>query len=101
MPYRAPVKDIRFILDHVVGFAEVAATPRFAEATPDLAEAILTEAGRLSTDILAPLNSARVELQADRVLGLGPDCRVEFVHVRCLPQQCHRVVAVRLARVGA
>ena len=57
MPYRAPVKDIRFILDHVVGFAEVAATPRFAEATPDLAEAILTEAGRLSTDILAPLNA--------------------------------------------
>ena len=56
MPYRAPVKDIRFILDHVVGFAEVAATPRFAEATPDLAEAILTEAGRISTDILAPLN---------------------------------------------
>ena len=50
MPYRAPVKDIRFILDHVVGFAEVAATPRFAEATPDLAEAILTEAGRLSTE---------------------------------------------------
>jgi alkylation response protein AidB-like acyl-CoA dehydrogenase len=56
MPYRAPVKDIRFILDHVVGFAGVAATPRFAEATPDLAEAILTEAGRISTDILAPLN---------------------------------------------
>jgi acyl-CoA dehydrogenase len=56
MPYRAPVKDIRFILDHVVGFAEVAATPRFADATPDLADAILTEAGRISTDILAPLN---------------------------------------------
>lgn len=56
MPYRAPVRDIRFILDHVVGFAEVAATDRFAAATPDLAQAILTEAGRLSTDILAPLN---------------------------------------------
>ncbi len=56
MPYRAPVKDIRFILDHVVGFVDVAATDRFAAATPDLAEAILTEAGRLSTDILAPLN---------------------------------------------
>ena len=56
MPYRAPVKDIRFILDNIVGFAEVAATDRFAAATPDLAEAILTEAGRLSTDILAPLN---------------------------------------------
>lgn len=56
MPYRAPVKDIRFILDHVVGFAEVAATDRFAAATPDLTAAILDEAGRLSTDILAPLN---------------------------------------------
>ncbi|MFO1203405.1 MAG: acyl-CoA dehydrogenase [Tabrizicola sp.] len=56
MPYRAPVKDIRFILDHVVGFAEVSATARFADATADLADAILTEAGRVSTEILAPLN---------------------------------------------
>ncbi|MGL4237066.1 acyl-CoA dehydrogenase [Tabrizicola sp.] len=56
MPYRAPVKDLRFILDHVVGFADVAATARFADATPEMAEAILTEAGRISTDILAPLN---------------------------------------------
>jgi acyl-CoA dehydrogenase len=58
MPYHAPVKDIRFILDHVVGFDEVAATSRFAEATPDLTEAILTEAGRISTDVLAPLNKS-------------------------------------------
>ena len=56
MAYRAPVRDIRFILDHVVGFAQVSATPRFAEATPDMADAILTEAGRISTDVLAPLN---------------------------------------------
>jgi len=58
MPYRAPVRDIRFILDHVVGFAQVSATPRFAEATPEMSEAILTEAGRIATDILAPLNRA-------------------------------------------
>ena len=58
MPYRAPVRDIRFILDHVVGFAQVAATPRFAEATPDMTQAILTEAGRIATDVLAPLNRA-------------------------------------------
>ncbi|MFM7443855.1 MAG: acyl-CoA dehydrogenase [Tabrizicola sp.] len=56
MPYRAPVKDIRFILDHVVGFADVAATSRFAGATTDLTDAILTEAGKLCTDVLAPLN---------------------------------------------
>ena len=58
MPYRAPVRDIRFIMDHVVGFARVAATPRFAEVTPDMVQAILTEAGRIATDVLAPLNRA-------------------------------------------
>jgi alkylation response protein AidB-like acyl-CoA dehydrogenase len=58
MPYCAPVRDLRFILDHVVDFAAVAATPRFAEATPDLMDAILTEAGRIATDVLAPLNRA-------------------------------------------
>ena len=58
MPYRAPVRDLRFILDHVVGFAEVAATTRFSEATPDMVDAILTEAGRIATDVLAPLNRA-------------------------------------------
>ena len=58
MPYRAPVEDIRFILDHVVGFAGVAATPRFAEATPDMVDAILTEAGAHCDDVLAPLNRA-------------------------------------------
>lgn len=56
MPYRAPTQDIRFILEHVVGLADVLATERFSGVTPDLAEAILTEAGRISTDVLAPLN---------------------------------------------
>ncbi|WP_374646240.1 acyl-CoA dehydrogenase [Tabrizicola sp.] len=58
MPYRAPVRDLRFILQHVAGFAKVAATPRFAEATPELADAILAEAGRIATDVIAPLNRA-------------------------------------------
>ncbi|WP_308916430.1 acyl-CoA dehydrogenase family protein [Jannaschia sp. LMIT008] len=56
MSYRAPLNDIRFVLDHVVGFDRVAATDRFAEATPDTVDAILTEAARLSEDVLAPLN---------------------------------------------
>ena len=56
MPYRAPIRDFRFLLDHVVGFAEVAGTDRFADATPDTTGAILTEAGKMCADILAPLN---------------------------------------------
>ena len=58
MPYHAAVSDVRFILDHVAGFDRVAATDRFADATPDTITAILTEAARLADDILAPLNRA-------------------------------------------
>ena len=56
MPYQAPVSEFRYILDHVVGMDQVAATERFAEATPETVEAILTEAGRLCQDVIAPLN---------------------------------------------
>ncbi len=56
MAYRAPVEDIAFILDSVVPLADIAATERFAEATPDTVSAILTEAGRMATEVLAPLN---------------------------------------------
>lgn len=58
MPYQAPLRDFRFLLDHVTGFAAVTATDRFAEATPDVAEAILTSAARLAEDVLAPLRQS-------------------------------------------
>jgi len=58
MPYRAPVSDITFCLDHIVGFKRVQAAERFAEATSDVVEAILTEAGRICEEVLAPLNRA-------------------------------------------
>ncbi|MBB1498374.1 acyl-CoA dehydrogenase [Paracoccus sp. MC1862] len=56
MAYRAPVSDIAFILESVVPLAPVAATERFAEATPDTVAAILGEAGRMASEVLAPLN---------------------------------------------
>ncbi|WP_299723881.1 acyl-CoA dehydrogenase [uncultured Tateyamaria sp.] len=55
MPYRAPVDDYTFLFDHIVGLAQVIATDRFAEATPDVTAAILTEAGKLCEDVVAPL----------------------------------------------
>ncbi|MBU3261012.1 acyl-CoA dehydrogenase [Roseovarius sp. PS-C2] len=55
MPYRAPVEDYQFIFDHVVGLAQVTATDRFSETTPDLTSAILTEAGRMCEEVLHPL----------------------------------------------
>ncbi|MDK3017235.1 acyl-CoA dehydrogenase [Pseudodonghicola flavimaris] len=56
MPYRAPVSEYEFLLRHVVGYDQIAATERFAEADFDVATAILTEAGKLCDEVMAPLN---------------------------------------------
>jgi acyl-CoA dehydrogenase len=67
MPYRAPLADFRLLLSPVTGFPQVMATDLFADTTPDLVEAILTEAARLCEETLAPLqrvgdkNPARLE----------------------------------------
>ncbi|MFO8125586.1 acyl-CoA dehydrogenase [Yoonia sp.] len=58
MPYRAPVSDFQFLMDHVVGFDQIAATDHFADATPDMTQAILSEGARMCEEILAPLNRA-------------------------------------------
>lgn len=58
MTYRAPVDQIAFILNRVVAFPQLAQTERFAEATPETVEAILTGAARLATDVIAPMNRA-------------------------------------------
>ncbi|SEK53782.1 hypothetical protein SAMN05444413_102141 [Roseivivax marinus] len=58
MPYRAPVDEFRFLYAHVVDLAALAGTERFAEATPETVEAILTEAGRLCEEVLAPTRRA-------------------------------------------
>ena len=58
MSYRAPVPQMRFLLEHVLDAGRLAATGRFAEATPETVEAILGESGKLSEDVLAPLRRA-------------------------------------------
>ncbi len=55
MPYRAPLSEFSFLFDHVVGFDHVSATDLFAEASRDVTDAILAEAGRLCEEVLAPL----------------------------------------------
>lgn len=55
MPFRAPVADYEFLFDHVVKFDQVAGTDRFSEASPDMVGAILTEAGKMCEEVLAPL----------------------------------------------
>ncbi|SFR14964.1 acyl-CoA dehydrogenase [Poseidonocella sedimentorum] len=56
MPYRATVDDFQFLFSHVVGFDRVTQTERFADADAEMIDAILGEAGRLSEEVIAPLN---------------------------------------------
>lgn len=55
MPYRAAVDDYTFLFDHIVDFAALRETDAFAEATDDVTRAILSEAGKLCDEVLAPL----------------------------------------------
>jgi alkylation response protein AidB-like acyl-CoA dehydrogenase len=56
--YKAPLKDISFVLNHIVEAHELANIPAFEMATPDIQEAILVEGAKFVEDILAPLNVA-------------------------------------------
>ena len=54
--YNAPIRDMQFVMKELAGLDEVAALPGCEEATPDLVDAILEEAGKFAGGVLAPLN---------------------------------------------
>ncbi|MGB0898104.1 MAG: acyl-CoA dehydrogenase C-terminal domain-containing protein [Psychrobium sp.] len=55
--YKAPLKDIEFVMNEVLDFENhYANLPNGEEASPDLVNAILGEAAKFSEEVLAPLN---------------------------------------------
>src|SRR6267378_959618 len=54
--YKAPVEDVLFLLNDVFHIERLANLPGFADASPDVVEAIFTEVGKFCEGVLAPLN---------------------------------------------
>jgi alkylation response protein AidB-like acyl-CoA dehydrogenase len=54
--YQAPVRDLRFVLDELLGVASLTALPRYREFSSDLAASVIDEAARFAQDVLAPIN---------------------------------------------
>ncbi|MBA67494.1 MAG: acyl-CoA dehydrogenase [Rhizobiales bacterium] len=54
--FKAPVDDTLFILNDVLGIERYSNLSGFADATPDVIEAIVQEAAKFSEEVLFPLN---------------------------------------------
>jgi acyl-CoA dehydrogenase len=54
--YKAPVEDVLFLLNDVFRMERYNNLPGFADATPDLVEAVLGEGAKLCEEVLAPVN---------------------------------------------
>ncbi|MDB5593543.1 MAG: acyl-CoA dehydrogenase [Hyphomicrobiales bacterium] len=55
--YKAPVEDVKFLLNDVLGWDRYNNLSGFAEASSDVVEAILEEAAKLCEQVLQPLNA--------------------------------------------
>ncbi|GGC20412.1 acyl-CoA dehydrogenase [Novosphingobium marinum] len=56
--YKAPVRDARFIVNEVLDLPALAGKPGFESASADLVDAVIEEAGKFASEVLAPLNAS-------------------------------------------
>ena len=56
MPYRAPIEEMLFVMTEVVGSGSIDLRPGFEDCPTDVVAAVLNEASRFGTEVLAPLN---------------------------------------------
>jgi acyl-CoA dehydrogenase len=56
--YRAPLRELRFVIEELLGAASLAACPGLADYSDELAVSVLDEAARFAQTVLDPLNKA-------------------------------------------
>ncbi|MBB5414309.1 acyl-CoA dehydrogenase N-terminal domain-containing protein [Paraburkholderia atlantica] len=54
----APLRDMRFVMTELAGLGNLPSLPGWEKATPELADAVLDEAAKLATEVLAPLSKS-------------------------------------------
>ena len=54
--YAAPVRDMSFVIEELIGLETINTLPGLDWVTGDLVRAVLTEAGKFGAEVLAPLN---------------------------------------------
>ena len=64
--YEAPIDDYKFVIDHVIGLDQLMASTGHNDISIDLVEAVLSEAGKLAADVIAPLNHSGDQAGATR-----------------------------------
>jgi alkylation response protein AidB-like acyl-CoA dehydrogenase len=56
--YRAPLRELRFVLHELVGDQVLTDLPHFADYSVELADSVLEQAAKFAEEILAPINRA-------------------------------------------
>ena len=56
--YNPPLRDMRFVLNEFLQVQNLSNLPGFAEATPDLIDAILEEGAKLHSEVIHPINQS-------------------------------------------
>lgn len=56
--YKAPLENMRFVLNDVLNAGQLAELPGYEQATPDLMDSILEEGAKVCEEVLFPLNQS-------------------------------------------
>ncbi|MDD4616654.1 MAG: acyl-CoA dehydrogenase [Alphaproteobacteria bacterium] len=77
-PYAAPLTEIRFVLNRLIGMEKISSLPGYDAVSDDIVDAVLTEAGKIAAEVFAPLNDtcdkAGIKFSNDKIT-MPPGCK--------------------------